>query len=267
MHYESATLRTAFCILPQKADETLSFYTDVLGLKVIRYDESFRRFNTQPTIVCLWEIGHVSRHLGFANHAARAVAAKAIVFLEVPTPEAADAIQAGCHARGLIPMAPLLAPLATNGFTVRDSNDCFWTITVSPGAGPAQVPRFGVLAEDFDASVAFYRDVMRLRPVSAGPDNARFATSDIVEIEIVRRSSVPGVEPLTEEQRRAHLHDAGTRLQHTGRGRWRRHAVARGGRQNLPRTRSSMSGTSTSATSSIRMPTSGKFSRRRRTGK
>jgi catechol 2,3-dioxygenase-like lactoylglutathione lyase family enzyme len=101
--YELATLRTAFCILPQKLDDHLSFYTDVLGLKVIRRDEGFVRFNTTPAIICLWEIGHIHKHLGFADPGP-VVASKSIIFLDVPTAAEADRISRGCWEMGLSPM-------------------------------------------------------------------------------------------------------------------------------------------------------------------
>jgi catechol 2,3-dioxygenase-like lactoylglutathione lyase family enzyme len=89
---------------------------------------------------------------------------------------------------------------------VRDPNACYWTISVKAGATPALVERFGVIAEDFDKSVGFYRDVMNLRPVGASSsDTAHFAASDVVSFDIVRRSSIPGIAPLTDIQRSAHL--------------------------------------------------------------
>jgi catechol 2,3-dioxygenase-like lactoylglutathione lyase family enzyme len=203
--YEQATLRTAFCILPQNLDEHLAFYTGVLGLEVIRRDEGFVRFNTTPAIICLWEIGHIHKHLGFANPGP-VVASKSIVVLDVPSEAVADRMATGCHARGLEPMAILGAAPGVKGFTVRDPNACYWTIQVKASAGPAHVERFGTIAEDFDKSVAFYRDVMNLRPVGTSTlDIAHFAASDVVSFDILRRSSIPDIAPLTDVQRSAHL--------------------------------------------------------------
>ena len=203
--YEVATLRTAFCILPHNLDENLSFYTDVLGLKVIRRDEGFVRFNTTPAIICLWEIGHIGRHLGFPNYGAEAIASKSIVFLDVPNADVADAMAAGCRARGLQLMQPIGVAAGTAGFTVRDPNANYWTVSVVPGAREAQVIRYGVLAEDFEGSVRFYRDVMSLRPLGESANTARFAVSDEAALEVVRRNSIPAIAPLSESQRTAHL--------------------------------------------------------------
>lgn len=198
--YEAATLRTAFCILPQNLEDHLSFYTEVLGLRVIRRDEGFARFNTTPAIICLWEIGHIHKHLGFADPGPNVAASKSMVFLDVPTRAEADRIAAGCRARGLSP-----TDNSENGFVVRDPNQNYWTVTVSPGAHEAQVRRYGVLAEDFAASQRFYRDVMNLQPLESTPNTARFAVSPDAAIEVIRRDSLPGIAPLTEVQRRAHL--------------------------------------------------------------
>lgn len=202
--YELATLRTAFCILPQKLDDHLSFYTEVLGLKVIRRDEGFVRFNTTPAIICLWEIGHIHRHLGFADPGP-VTASKSIVFFDVPSKEEADGIAAGCRARGLTLLPIVGADDGTRGFTVRDPNANYWTVAVCPDAHEAQVKRYGVLAEDFEASKYFYGKVMSLRLVDSTSDTARFAVSDAATLEVVRRLCMPGIEPLTEVQRRSHL--------------------------------------------------------------
>ena len=202
--YELATLRTAFCILPQNLDDHLSFYTEVLGLKVIRRDEGFVRFNTTPVIICLWEIGHIHKHLGFADPGL-VVASKSIIFLDVPTAAEADRISRGCREMGLSPMAMVAGDRRAQGFTVRDPNANYWTVSVRSGACEAQVDRYGVLSEDFEKSKRFYRDVMNLRPLGSTPDTACFAVSDAAALEVVRRSTVPGIAPLNNIQRQTHL--------------------------------------------------------------
>lgn len=203
--YEVATLRTAFCILPRNLDQHLSFYLDVLGLQVIRRDEGFVRFNTSPAIICLWEIGHIHKHLGFTDPGRTASGSKSIVYLEVPDSATADTMAEGCMARGLAPLPLQGSDAGGHGFMVCDPNGNYWSIRVRPGAQPAQVARYGVLAEDFEASLHFYRDVMNLRPLASTADSAAFAVSDAAAIEVVRRSSVPGIAPLSEAARRAHL--------------------------------------------------------------
>ena len=62
-----------------------------------------------------------------------------------------------------------------------------------------------LLSEDFEKSKRFYRDVMNLRPLGSTPNTACFAVSEAAALEVVRRSAVPGIAPLNDTQRQAHL--------------------------------------------------------------
>jgi catechol 2,3-dioxygenase-like lactoylglutathione lyase family enzyme len=56
----------AICLLCHDVEKLLRFYTGPMGLKVRRREESFIQFHKSYGLnLCLWEIGHIKKHIGF----------------------------------------------------------------------------------------------------------------------------------------------------------------------------------------------------------
>ncbi len=149
----------AFCLLPRSYEAHLSFYTDVLGLRAKRVEESFVAFDARGVVPCLWEVGHICRHLGYREPTATDYAAIAMLDLAMPGAAALhvamEAARTGGHR-----MVPLDGEAA--GFLVRDPNSHWWRVTGSDATGSdatETAPMIGgmtLLVRDIAASTRFY---------------------------------------------------------------------------------------------------------------
>ena len=139
----------AFCLMPAENAPHMPFMTGVLGLRPKRSEESFVAFDTAGVVVCLWESGHVCRHLGWRENTVAEPAATVRLTLRLPGPEALATVLAAARAQGL---SPLVQP---DGVLLRDRAATWWHLVEGPPEGAPAVQAVAFLAEDAAASGDF----------------------------------------------------------------------------------------------------------------
>jgi catechol 2,3-dioxygenase-like lactoylglutathione lyase family enzyme len=139
----------AFCLMPADNAPHMAFMTGVLGLRPKRAEESFVAFDTAGVVVCLWETGHVCRHLGWRENTVSDPAATAILTLRLPGAEALAHSVAAARAQGLAPL------VQADGVLLRDRAATWWHLVEGPPEGGTAIPAVTFLAEDAVASSDF----------------------------------------------------------------------------------------------------------------
>lgn len=139
----------AFCLMPRDNAPHMAFMTEVLGLRPKRAEESFVAFDTAGVVVCLWESGHVCRHLGWRENTVADPAATAMLTLRLPGAAALAAAVAAARTRGL---APLEQP---DGVLLRDRAATWWHLVAGAPGEPPTVPAIAFLVDDTEASSGF----------------------------------------------------------------------------------------------------------------
>lgn len=177
----------AFCLLPRSYEAHLAFYTDVLGLRVKRVEESFVAFEVRGVVPCLWEVGHICHHLGYRVPTIIDPAAVAILDLAVTSQQALDTAEQASRAGGHV-VLPLDSGEA--GFLVRDPNSTWWRVTVSTDEAGV-VPSIGgvtLLVQDIAASARFYDRMGFARQTAARPRHL-YDTGNNIRLELLPRAS------------------------------------------------------------------------------
>lgn len=171
----------AFCILCHDIDRHLAFYVDTIGLKVQRRDPGFLAFFTKGTTICLWEIGHIARHVDAFGRAPDVDETKTRIRL----------------ARGEDEFAGIRDRLSATGTPFRmddgsivftDPNACEWEIV--PGADPVDTPGIVLYAKDISRSTEFYAGKMGLALAAQGDGWADFTTRNGVTLHLRERSEI-----------------------------------------------------------------------------
>jgi catechol 2,3-dioxygenase-like lactoylglutathione lyase family enzyme len=143
----------AFCLMPAENGPHMAFMTGVLGLRPKRSEESFVSFDTAGVVVCLWESGHVCRHLGWRENKVAHPAATARLTLRLPGPEALATALAAARAQGLSPL------VQADGVLLRDRAATWWHLVEGPADGGTTIPAVTFLAEDAVASSDFLHGI------------------------------------------------------------------------------------------------------------
>ncbi len=92
---------TDICFTCKDLEASVSFYRDKIGLKLRRSQEGFADFTSEHVTVALWQLDHIKEHTGVDGHAGDNKTRKAMVALEVPTPEVVDEIYNDLYAKGV----------------------------------------------------------------------------------------------------------------------------------------------------------------------
>jgi catechol 2,3-dioxygenase-like lactoylglutathione lyase family enzyme len=202
---------TAMCVLGQDVDAHRAFYTEILGLTVNRREEGFVNFKARDGMaICVWEIGHIHTHLGYATHDGAAVATKSIVML--PVASRAE-VEAAARAPGVeVVAAPGMNRHREYATILRGPDGASWEIVAAPehAAGDqvgSNARRLTLICDDLAASRDFYASKLELAVTRTDPAFSVYATTRCPELEILARAAAPGAlaAPLTPAQRAAHL--------------------------------------------------------------
>lgn len=205
---------TAMCVLCADVDAHRDFYTDILGLAVNRREDGFVNFKARDGMaICLWEIGHIHRHLGYPVHAPSAIVAKSIVALPVGSAADVDALAGRCRARHVeIVAGPGVNRHGEYALMIADPNRALWEIVVAPqavnpDAAGSNARRLTLIADDLAATRRFFGERVELVETRATPRLCVYACERGAELELLARDALPGRlgAALNLEQRRAHL--------------------------------------------------------------
>ncbi len=205
---------TAMCVLCADVDAHRDFYTDILGLTVNRREDGFVNFKARDGMaICLWEIGHIHRHLGYPVHAPSAIVAKSIVALPVGDSADVDALAARCRARHVeIVAGPGLNRHGEYALMIVDPNQALWEIVAAPqavstGTVGSNARRLTLIADDLAVTRRFFGERVELAEARATPHSCVYACERDAELELLARHALPGrmAAALTQAQCRAHL--------------------------------------------------------------
>ncbi len=204
---------TAMCVLCADVDAHRDFYTGILGLEVNRREDGFVNFKARDGMaICLWEIGHIHRHLGHPGYPPGAIAAKSIVALPVGAATEIDALAARCRGRGVEVVAgPGLNRHGEYALMILDPNQAVWEIIVAPEAvaatGGSNARRLTLIADDLAATRRFFSERIELEEARNPAQACVYACERGAELELLARHALPGRigAQLTQDQHRAHL--------------------------------------------------------------
>jgi uncharacterized protein len=93
------------CILCADIERSIRFYVDKLGFKLAHRAEGFADFSGAGLTLALWDINHISRHVGISNMRG-AGAHKACIAVKLPSPEELDAAYHDLAVKGTSFLAP-----------------------------------------------------------------------------------------------------------------------------------------------------------------
>jgi uncharacterized protein len=97
----------AICLLCHDIDKLLPFYTGEMGLQVRRREESFIQFHKSHGLnLCLWEISHIKKHIGFEAWPKGDRSSKILNAVRLDSQAAVDEAYARLKGRGV----PVLSP-------------------------------------------------------------------------------------------------------------------------------------------------------------
>lgn len=121
---------TAMCLLCHDIDAMLPFYTERVGFQVRRREESFVQFWKRFGInLCLWEIGHVVRHIGFEVWPRGDTTSKSACTVRCASRAEVDAIYRDLTAHGITPArAPHAHPWNAYAFYFADPDGNCWEV-------------------------------------------------------------------------------------------------------------------------------------------
>ena len=128
----------AICLLCRNVDDLLPFYTERLGFQVRRREESFIQFHRSLGVnLCLWEIGHIKKHIGYDIWPAGDEAGKIVCTVRLSSRAEIDALHDRLAGRGVaIPKKPKLYSWNAYAFYFADPDGNCWEIYHWDTGGP-----------------------------------------------------------------------------------------------------------------------------------
>jgi catechol 2,3-dioxygenase-like lactoylglutathione lyase family enzyme len=129
----------AICLLCHDLEALLPFYTERMGFHVRRRDSSsFVQFWSRGGVnLCLWEIGHVVRHIGFEQWPRGDTTGKIACTVRVGSRAEIDRVHRELTQRGVpMPHAPRVYPWNTYSFYFSDPDGNCWEIYHWLDGGP-----------------------------------------------------------------------------------------------------------------------------------
>jgi uncharacterized protein len=93
------------CILCADVERSIHFYADKLGFRLLHRAEGFADFSGAGLTLALWEIDHISRHIGISNIRGPG-AHKACIAVKLPSADELDACYSELAGKGVPFQAP-----------------------------------------------------------------------------------------------------------------------------------------------------------------